>query len=133
MSVVRRAQPWLGTLVSIEISDESDGALHARGFAAAFAAVARVLAHRHTGGVPDIETVQDCVEHTLAAAGCGPSIYETYEYAKEWDPRRHEYVIGVSDTVRINVYHTGELSGEGVVRPDGVIETIAGISFGVYW
>ncbi len=31
--------------------------------------VGRVLAHRHTGGVPDIETIQDCVEHTLAAAG----------------------------------------------------------------
>ncbi|MEO8676473.1 MAG: ribonucleoside triphosphate reductase, partial [Casimicrobiaceae bacterium] len=32
-------------------------------------AVGRVLAHRNTGGVPDIETIQDCVEHTLAAAG----------------------------------------------------------------
>ena len=33
------------------------------------AAVGRVLAHRHTGGSPDIETIQDCVEHTLAGAG----------------------------------------------------------------
>ncbi len=35
-------------------------------------AVGRVLAHRHTGSderVPDIETIQDCVEHSLAAAG----------------------------------------------------------------
>ena len=32
-------------------------------------AVGRVLAHRHPGGVPDIETIQDCVEHSLAAAG----------------------------------------------------------------
>ena len=32
-------------------------------------AVGRVLAHKHNGGTPDIETVQDCVEHTLAAAG----------------------------------------------------------------
>jgi anaerobic ribonucleoside-triphosphate reductase len=32
-------------------------------------AVGRALAHRHTGGVPDIETIQDSVEHTLAAAG----------------------------------------------------------------
>jgi polysaccharide export outer membrane protein len=54
-------------------------------------------------------------------AGCGPSIYETYEYGKEWDPRKHEYIVGVSDVVRINVYHAGELSGEGTVRPDGVI------------
>ena len=32
-------------------------------------AVGRVLAHRHAGGVPDIEAIQDCVEHALAAAG----------------------------------------------------------------
>lgn len=57
----------------------------------------------------------------LPPLGCGPSIYETYEYTKEWDPRKHEYIIGVSDTVKINVYHTSELSGEGTVRPDGVI------------
>jgi len=57
----------------------------------------------------------------VAGLGCGPSIYQTYDYSKEWDPRMHEYVIGVSDLVKINVYHTSELSGEGVVRPDGVI------------
>jgi polysaccharide export outer membrane protein len=55
------------------------------------------------------------------SAGCGPSIYDTYEYGKEWDPRKHEYIIGVADIVKINVYHTAELSGEGTVRPDGVI------------
>jgi polysaccharide export outer membrane protein len=54
-------------------------------------------------------------------AGCGPSIYETYQYGKEWDPRKHEYIIGVSDAVSISVYHTAELSGAGMVRPDGVI------------
>jgi polysaccharide export outer membrane protein len=57
----------------------------------------------------------------LAGPGCGPSIYESYEYGKEWDPRKHEYIIGVADIVKINVYHTAELSGEGTVRPDGVI------------
>ncbi len=56
-----------------------------------------------------------------AGLGCGPSIYQTYDYTKEWDPRKHEYIIGVSDLVKINVYHTTELSGEGTVRPDGVI------------
>lgn len=55
------------------------------------------------------------------ATGCGPSIYESYEYGKEWDPRKHEYIIGVTDNVKITVYHTGDLSGEGTVRPDGVI------------
>lgn len=58
---------------------------------------------------------------SLAGAGCGPAIYDTYEYGKEWDPRKHEYIIGVSDVVKITVYHTTELSGEGTVRPDGVI------------
>jgi polysaccharide biosynthesis/export protein len=56
-----------------------------------------------------------------AGAGCGPSIYATYQYGKEWDPRKHEYIIGVSDGLRISVYHTPELSGDGTVRPDGVI------------
>lgn len=57
----------------------------------------------------------------LALSGCGPSIYETYDYAKEYDPRKHEYVIGVSDTVSINVYRSPDLSAQGTVRPDGVI------------
>ncbi len=33
------------------------------------AAVGRVLAHRHEAGAPDIESIQDVVEHALAAAG----------------------------------------------------------------
>ena len=33
------------------------------------AAVGRALAHRHANGAPDIEAIQDSVEHTLAAAG----------------------------------------------------------------
>jgi polysaccharide export outer membrane protein len=58
---------------------------------------------------------------TGLATGCGPSIYDTYEYGKEWDPRKHEYIVGVADVVKITVYHAGDLSGEGTVRPDGVI------------
>ncbi len=33
------------------------------------ASVGRVLAHRHQGVIPDIESIQDVVEHALAAAG----------------------------------------------------------------
>src|SRR4051812_38228243 len=55
------------------------------------------------------------------SAGCGLSIYETYAYGKEYDPRRHEYIIGVADVVQVTVYHTQDLSGGGTVRPDGVI------------
>lgn len=57
----------------------------------------------------------------LALWGCGPSIYETYDYGKEYDPRKHEYVIGVADQITISVYHTPDLSGQGTVRPDGVV------------
>lgn len=55
------------------------------------------------------------------ATGCGPSVYLTYDYGKEYDPRKHEYVIGVSDSITITVYHTPDLSGSGTVRPDGVV------------
>jgi polysaccharide export outer membrane protein len=57
----------------------------------------------------------------LCLSGCGPSIYETYEYSKEYDPRKHEYVIGVADQLSISVYHAPDLSAQGTVRPDGVI------------
>lgn len=57
----------------------------------------------------------------LALSGCGPSIYATYEYGKEYDPRRHEYIIGVSDVVNITVYRMADVSASGTVRPDGVL------------
>jgi polysaccharide biosynthesis/export protein len=57
----------------------------------------------------------------LALSGCGPSIYATYDYSKEYDPRRHEYVIGVSDQLSISVYRAPDLSAQVTVRPDGVI------------
>ena len=57
----------------------------------------------------------------LSVSACGPSIYESYNYAKEYDPRRHEYVIGVADVVTITVYRNPDLSGSGTVRPDGII------------
>jgi polysaccharide export outer membrane protein len=54
-------------------------------------------------------------------AGCGPSIYNTYAYGNEWDPRKHEYVLGVADGVRVTVYHAADLSADTMVRPDGII------------
>lgn len=57
----------------------------------------------------------------LGGAGCGPSIYEAYDYNKEFDPRRHEYIIGVGDQINVQVYHANDLGGSGTVRPDGVI------------
>ena len=59
---------------------------------------------------------------SLALSACGPTIYETYSYGKEYDPRKHEYVIGVTDVISIQVYKSPDLSlGGAVVRPDGVV------------
>ena len=52
------------------------------------------------------------------AAGC-PGV--AYDYGKEPDPRKQEYVIGVTDGLRINVWKNAELSTSGTVRPDGTI------------
>lgn len=55
---------------------------------------------------------------TVLGGGCaGP----TYDYAKEPDPRKTEYVIGISDGIKINVWKNPELSSAGTVRPDGTI------------
>jgi polysaccharide biosynthesis/export protein len=51
--------------------------------------------------------------------GCAST--ETFDYARESDPRRTEYVIGPSDVLRINVWHMPELSGDTRVRPDGTL------------
>jgi polysaccharide export outer membrane protein len=54
----------------------------------------------------------------LALAGCGP---EPYDYTKEPDPRKKEFVIGASDGLKITVWKNPELSTDAKVRPDGTI------------
>jgi polysaccharide biosynthesis/export protein len=54
-----------------------------------------------------------------AACGGGPTIH--YDYAREPDPRKSEYVIGVADELAISVWKNPELSTRAVVRPDGTI------------
>jgi polysaccharide export outer membrane protein len=44
-----------------------------------------------------------------------------YDYTKEPDPRSQEYIIGVSDRVKVNVWRDADLSVETKVRPDGTI------------
>lgn len=56
----------------------------------------------------------------LAAAGCGPKA-PSYDYAKEPNPRKAEFVIGVSDVLEITVWKNEALSTQVVVRPDGTI------------
>lgn len=52
--------------------------------------------------------------------GCGPKV-PNYDYAKEPDPRRSEYVVGIDDGLNINVWKNEQLSTSVVVRPDGTI------------
>ncbi|MFO0587756.1 MAG: polysaccharide biosynthesis/export family protein [Polyangiaceae bacterium] len=54
-----------------------------------------------------------------ACGGALPS--DHYPFEKEYDPRTHEYVIGVSDELTVAVWKMPELSGAVVVRPDGTI------------
>jgi polysaccharide biosynthesis/export protein len=55
----------------------------------------------------------------LLSAGCTP--VANYPYRSEPDPRNLDYVLGPSDTVRINVWKNSELSTDAIVRPDGTI------------
>ena len=55
---------------------------------------------------------------TATMAGCSTI---SYDYTKEPDPRKKEYVIGISDGLTINVWKNPELSTHGSVRPDGTI------------
>lgn len=57
------------------------------------------------------------VASTLLAA-CGPI---AYDYSKEPDPRKEEFVLGINDAIRINVWKNPELSVDARVRPDGTI------------
>ncbi len=69
-----------------------------------------------------MKTLGTALLFALALAGCTPSIYGTYDYGKEYDPRKHEYVVGVGDVIQVNVFKSADLSLVAAgVRPDGVI------------
>jgi polysaccharide export outer membrane protein len=54
----------------------------------------------------------------VSTTGCGSS---AFDYSKEPDPRKREFVLGASDQLRINVWKNPELSTDARVRPDGTI------------
>lgn len=55
----------------------------------------------------------------LALCACG--VHYGYDYLKEPDPRRGEYVIGAADRLSVVVWKNPDLSRDVTVRPDGTI------------
>ena len=55
----------------------------------------------------------------VACASTAPQ--HGYDYSKEPDPRRAEYVIGAADSLSITVWKNPDVSRDVVVRPDGTI------------
>lgn len=56
------------------------------------------------------------------ASGCGGALpSDGYPHQKEYDPRTHEYVVGVSDDLRVAVWKMPDLTDDVSVRPDGTI------------
>jgi polysaccharide export outer membrane protein len=60
-----------------------------------------------------------CLLFLALLSACTPEI--NYDYKREPDPRKLEYVIGISDSLKIQVWKNPELSAETKVRPDGTI------------
>lgn len=70
----------------------------------------------HTLLLVILGTVLACVP------ACGGELPSTnYPHEKEYDPRKHEYVIGIADELRVEVWKMPDLSDDVVVRPDGTI------------
>jgi polysaccharide export outer membrane protein len=55
----------------------------------------------------------------LASIGCAST--HVFDYDREPDPRQQEFVVGVADVLRINVWHMPDLSVDAKVRPDGTV------------
>lgn len=56
----------------------------------------------------------------VLAAGCGSTL-PNYDYSKEPDPRTREVVLGVGDSVSINVWENKDFNTDATIRPDGTI------------
>jgi polysaccharide biosynthesis/export protein len=54
-------------------------------------------------------------------ASCGGIKTPIYDYKREPDPTKMEFVLGVGDVVGINVWETPALSTSATIRPDGTI------------
>jgi len=56
----------------------------------------------------------------VLAAGCHPPLPK-YDYASEPDPTHGELVLGVGDTIAVNVWENASFNIEATIRPDGKI------------
>jgi polysaccharide export outer membrane protein len=66
------------------------------------------------------KTMRDVFLVLGTIASCA-TVTPNYDYKQEPDPWKAEFVIGVGDGIRINVWKTPELSTDARVRPDGTI------------
>lgn len=57
----------------------------------------------------------------LLLASCGGIKTPVYDYKREPDPTKMEFVLGVGDVVGINVWENAGLSTSATIRPDGTI------------
>ena len=57
------------------------------------------------------------------AGALGCSTIPSFDYSKEPDPRKHEFVIGAADALKITVWKNPDLSGDARVRPSKGPET----------
>jgi len=64
--------------------------------------------------------IASAVAGLLAVGACGPTLPD-YDYTKEPNPRRSEFVIGISDDLMITVWKNQQLTTAATVRPDGTI------------
>lgn len=69
-----------------------------------------------------MRAVLACLSLLLAfvLGGCPQKNYD-YPYDKEPDPRNKELVLGVGDTISINVWENKDLNTEATIRADGTI------------
>src|SRR5262245_66401552 len=57
----------------------------------------------------------------LAGTVACATTHPPYDYTKEPDPRKGDFVLGSSDVLKITVWRNPELSTDAVVRPDGTV------------
>jgi polysaccharide export outer membrane protein len=56
----------------------------------------------------------------VLAAGCSSTL-PNYDYTKEPDPRSRELVLGVGDSISVNVWENKDFNTDATIRPDGTI------------